>query len=88
MGGRIINAGRGFLAERRGGHRELRVKAVSVDQPNAKQDAYCTKATFVAEYTVPVPLLGKLAESLIVKQNEREAEMLLANVKARMEAQG
>jgi uncharacterized protein YndB with AHSA1/START domain len=45
-----------------------------------------TKVTFEAEYTVPIPLLGKLAESLIVKQNEREAETLLANVKARMEA--
>jgi uncharacterized membrane protein len=45
-----------------------------------------TKVTFEAEYTVPIPLLGKLAESLIVKQNEREATALLANLKDRMEA--
>ena len=45
-----------------------------------------TKVTFEAEYTVPIPLLGKLAEAFIVKQNEREAELLLANLKARMEA--
>ena len=45
-----------------------------------------TKVTFEVEYTVPVPVLGKLAESLIVKLNEREAETLLANVKDRMEA--
>jgi uncharacterized protein YndB with AHSA1/START domain len=45
-----------------------------------------TKVTFEAEYTVPIPLLGKLAEALIVRQNEREAELLLANLKARMEA--
>jgi uncharacterized protein YndB with AHSA1/START domain len=45
-----------------------------------------TKVTFEAKYTVPVPVLGKLAESLIVKLNEREAETLLANVKDRMEA--
>ena len=45
-----------------------------------------TKVTFEAEYTVPVPLLGKLAEALIVRQNEGEAELLMANLKARMEA--
>ena len=45
-----------------------------------------TKVTFEAEYTVPIPLLGKLAEAFIVRQNEHEAELLLANLKARMEA--
>ena len=45
-----------------------------------------TKATFQAEYTVPIPLLGKLAERVIVKMNEHESEVLLANLKARMEA--
>jgi hypothetical protein len=44
-----------------------------------------TKVTFEAEYTVPVPLLGKLAEAFIVKQNEKEAELILENLKARME---
>jgi hypothetical protein len=36
--------------------------------------------------TVPIPLLGKLAEAVIVKMNEREAELVLANLKVRMEA--
>jgi uncharacterized membrane protein len=45
-----------------------------------------TKLTVEVEYVVPVPLLGKLAESFIIKQNEHEAEALLANLKARMEA--
>lgn len=45
-----------------------------------------TRLTFDAEYTVPIPLLGRLAEALIVRQNEREAETLLTNLKARMEA--
>ena len=45
-----------------------------------------TKVTFEAEYTVPIPLLGKLAEAFIVKANEHETELLLANLKARMEA--
>jgi ligand-binding SRPBCC domain-containing protein len=44
-----------------------------------------TQVTSQVEYKVPVPVLGKLAESIIVKQNEREAETLLANLKARME---
>ena len=38
------------------------------------------------EYTVPIPLLGRLADTFIVKQNEREVDLLLANLKARMEA--
>jgi len=47
-----------------------------------------TNVIFQAEYTVPIPLLGKLAEAFIVRQNEHEAEVLLANLKARMEMGG
>jgi uncharacterized membrane protein len=45
-----------------------------------------TKVTAESEYSVPIPLLGKLAEAFIVKLNENEAELVLANLKARMEA--
>jgi len=45
-----------------------------------------TKVTFRVEYTVPIPVLGKLAEAIIVKMNEREGDLLLDNLKARMEA--
>ena len=45
-----------------------------------------TRLTTVTEYTVPIPLLGRLAEAFIVRLNENEAELLLANLKARMEA--
>jgi uncharacterized protein YndB with AHSA1/START domain len=45
-----------------------------------------TKVTFDADYTVGLPVLRKLAESFLLKQNEREAEMVLANLKDRMEA--
>ncbi len=45
-----------------------------------------TKLTVEIEYKVPVPLLGNLAEALIVKQNEQEAATLLANLKIKMEA--
>ena len=44
-----------------------------------------TKVTFEVEYTVPIPVLGKLAEAIIVKMNEHEGELILANLKARME---
>ena len=44
-----------------------------------------TKLTLEIEYTIPVPLLGKLAEGFIVNMNEREADTLLANLKARLE---
>jgi len=44
-----------------------------------------TKVTFEVEYTVPTPVLGKLAEAIIVKMNEHEGEVILANLKSRME---
>jgi len=46
-----------------------------------------TKLTVDIEYKVPVPVLGKLAEAVIVKQNEHEAELLLENLKTRMEVE-
>ena len=45
-----------------------------------------TKVTFEAEYIVNVPLIRKLAESFVAKLNEQEAEVILATVKAQMEA--
>jgi len=44
-----------------------------------------TKIDLVVEYTVPIPVLGKLAEKLILKQNDQEAELALANIKLMME---
>ena len=37
------------------------------------------------EYTIPMPVLGKLAEAMVLKQNEREADLALVNIKAKME---
>ena len=37
------------------------------------------------EYTVPTPVLGKLAEKVVVKLNDNEADVMLANLKAVME---
>lgn len=45
-----------------------------------------TRLDLVVEYTVPVPVLGKLAEVLVLKQNEREANLAMVNIKARLES--
>jgi len=39
----------------------------------------------VVEYTIPVPVLGKLGERMVLRQNEREADQAMANIKAKME---
>ena len=49
-------------------------------------EASGTKVTFRVEYSVPIPVLGKLAEAVITKMNEHEGNLILANLKARMEA--
>jgi uncharacterized membrane protein len=37
------------------------------------------------DYTIPVPVLGNLAEMLIHNRNEREAEVCLLNIRDKME---
>jgi hypothetical protein len=37
------------------------------------------------EYTIPIPVLGKIAEKIMLKRNEREADLAMANVKEKME---
>lgn len=44
-----------------------------------------TNVSLTAEYTIPIPLLGKLAEAAIKKINENEGEAILANLKSVME---
>jgi len=45
-----------------------------------------TKLTFSVEYTIPVPVLGKLAEHLTVRRNKRDVEGYLLNIKETLEA--
>jgi uncharacterized membrane protein len=45
-----------------------------------------TEMTVEVDWAIPLPVLGKLAEALIVKQQEREFAVVLANLKDRMEA--
>ena len=44
-----------------------------------------TKVEVIVEYKVPIPVLGKIAEALVLKQNQREADHALANIKDKME---
>jgi uncharacterized membrane protein len=45
-----------------------------------------TNVTVDVEYTIPIPVLGKLAEKIIVMLNEHEGDVVMANLKSRMEA--
>ncbi|MFC1958492.1 SRPBCC family protein [Chloroflexota bacterium] len=42
-----------------------------------------TRVTLTIEYKVPIPLLGKLAEAIIVKMNDQEGDLITANLQAR-----
>jgi uncharacterized membrane protein len=44
-----------------------------------------TRFKMAIEYTIPVPVLGKLAEKLVLKRNEREADLAMENLKERLE---
>jgi len=42
-----------------------------------------TRVFSTIEYKVPIPLLGKLAEFIIVKMNEQEADLMMYNLQVR-----
>jgi uncharacterized protein YndB with AHSA1/START domain len=44
-----------------------------------------TKLNVNVDYTIPIPVLGKLAEKLVLKRNEREAGMWMENIKEQLE---
>ena len=44
-----------------------------------------TMINLVIEYKIPVPVIGKVGERLVLRQNEREAELAMANLKDRLE---
>ena len=50
-----------------------------------KPEGEGTALEVIIDYTVPVPVLGKLAEKVILKRNEREADMAMENIKERLE---
>lgn len=46
-----------------------------------------TRVDLEVEYNIPIPVLGNLAEVVVRKQNEHEADVMLANLKTVMEEQ-
>ena len=49
------------------------------------RDHINTKVTITVDYRVPLSILGRLAEMIIVKINERETELVLTNLQTRLE---
>ena len=45
-----------------------------------------TRLSVVVDYTIPIPVLGKVVEAVVLKWTEREADMAAENIKARMES--
>jgi len=44
-----------------------------------------TRVTFTVDYTVPVPVIGRLAETAIIKLNDHEGDLVLENLKTIVE---
>ena len=44
-----------------------------------------THMNLVVDYTIPIPVLGKFAERLVLRQIEREADLSMATLKDRLE---
>ena len=45
-----------------------------------------TELELTIEYSIPVPVLGKVAERILLKRNEREADLAIENLKVTMES--
>ena len=44
-----------------------------------------TMLKLTIEYNIPVPVLGKIGEAILLKRNEREADLAMTNIKAVLE---
>ena len=58
---------------------------ISIWTFNFKAEARTTMLDVTIEYTIPIPVVGKLVEQLVLEQNEREADLAIANIKSRLE---
>ncbi len=47
-----------------------------------------TKVTLTIKYKIPIPLLGKWAEAIIVRMNEQEGDAMMAYLRARFAIPG
>jgi uncharacterized membrane protein len=44
-----------------------------------------TMLKLTIEYNIPVPVLGKIGEAILLKRNEREADLAMTNIKETLE---
>ena len=44
-----------------------------------------TRLNIVVEYTIPMPVLGKVGERMVLHRTEREADLAMTNIKERLE---
>jgi len=44
-----------------------------------------TRLNLVIEYAIPVPVVGKIGEAILLKRNEREADLAMTNIKEILE---
>lgn len=59
--------------------------AVSTWTSTFETDNGGTRWTLAVEYTVPIPVLGKIAEAVLVRQNEQGLELSMNSVKDKLE---
>ncbi len=52
---------------------------------NLESQGEATLMELTIDYTIPIPVLGKLAEKVILKRNEREADLAMDNIKEKLE---
>jgi len=53
---------------------------------SVKKENDGTRLNLDVEYTIPIPVLGKVAEKLALGQNEKEANLAVDNIKSRLES--
>ena len=53
---------------------------------SVKKEGDGTRLNLDVEYTIPIPVLGKVAEKLALAQNEKEADLAISNIKSRLES--
>lgn len=65
---------------------ETKVGLISIFRWSFEGRNDVTEVKLHVEYEIPIPLLGKMAESFLVSLNERECEHLLLTLKERIES--
>ena len=74
------------VANRRTVHQNIGAIAAVVEF-NVERHEEGAELTLEVEYGIPVPLLGKWAERIVKRRNDRELDLALANIKDVLETQ-